>query len=98
MEKLYNDKGQVAVAVSYDYGAGWSTWVDVSPMDKEFNELILAKEIKKAIQLAESKGFYAGGLGNCELEWLDEGTAFRITEYDGLESLEIIGEIDYLTA
>jgi len=88
MEKLYNDKGQVAVAVSYGYGAGWSTWNNVNPMDKDFNELILAKDWDKAEELAEERGEYGGGLRDCKIVWLDKGIRFKITEYDGSENIE----------
>ena len=87
MEKLYNEQGQVAVAVSYGFGAGWSTWEDVSSMDKQFNELILAKNWDEAKRLAEEFGYYDGGLEQCKIEWIDKGTDFTIDEYDGNESL-----------
>lgn len=89
IEKLYNDKGQIAVAVSYGYGAGWSTWNDVDPRDKRYNELILAKKFNEAEELANKEKQYAGGLRQCAIEWVDEGEKFRIDEYDGCESLEI---------
>lgn len=98
MEKLYNEQGQVAVAVSYRFGAGWSTWVDVSPLDKRYNELILKGDINKAVELAEEEEHFSGGLEDCKLEWLDVGTKFRINEYDGSESLVVLDDEDYLEA
>lgn len=98
MEKLYNEQGQVAVAVSYGFGAGWSTWGDVSPLDKRYNELILKGDINKAVELAKEEGHYTGGLEDCKLEWLDVGTKFRIDEYDGYESLVVLDYEDYLEA
>jgi hypothetical protein len=95
MEKLYNEKGQVAVAVSYGFGAGWSTWNDVNPMDKRYNELILNEEWEKAEELAEKEGHYAGGLCKCEIEWVNEGVQFDITEYDGSESLMPYSDLRY---
>ena len=96
IEKLYNDKGEVAVAVSYGYGAGWSSWNDVNPMDKRYNELILAEKWKEAEELAEEEDLYAGGLKDCVIIWLDEGTAFSIKEYDGAESI-VTNDSLYLT-
>jgi len=88
MEKLYNNRGEVAVAVSGGYGAGWSTWnPDVNPMDKKYNQLILDGDIDKAIKLAKSEGHFTGGLEDCSIKWVDEGERFRIDEYDGSESL-----------
>jgi len=95
IEKLYNEKGEVAVAVSIGFGAGWSTWGDVSPLDKEFNELILNGDFETAEKLAKEKGFYAGGLSDCKIVWLEKGTKFRIDEYDGAESIVLLDEKDY---
>ncbi len=87
MEKLYNEEGQVGVAVSYGYGAGWSTWSEVSPLDGRYNKLILAKEWEEALALAEEEGYYTGGLTDCVIEWIDVGTNFEISDYDGSESM-----------
>ena len=38
MEKLYNENGDIAVIISYGYGAGFSTWTDINPMDKRYAE------------------------------------------------------------
>lgn len=97
MEKLIKD-GKVAVAVSKGYGAGWSTWGSVDPMDKRFNELILEGKIEEAEALAKSLGYYSDGLRNCVIEWLDIGTRFEIKEYDGNESLRILDDTPYYTA
>ena len=35
---------------------------------------------------------YMGGFPDCDLEWVPVGARFRITEYDGAESLEIENE------
>lgn len=97
MEKLYNNIGQVGVAVSYGFGAGWSTWNEVSPLDKRYNELILEKRWKEALALAKEDGHYSGGLMTCKIEWLDEGTVFDIGEYDGSESLETLTSLRQTT-
>ena len=98
MEKLYNENGDVAVIISYGYGAGFSTWTDINPMDKRYAELILNKKFDEAIKLAESEGQYAGGIEGCEIEWVKKGTKFRITEYDGSENLILYDEVDYYKA
>jgi len=97
-EKLYNEKGEVAVAVSIGFGAGWSTWEEVSPLDKEFNELILNCDFEAAEKLAKEKGFYIGGIRNCQIVWLEKGSKFRINEYDGAESIVLLDEEDYIEA
>lgn len=91
MEKLYNENGQVAVAVSKNYGAGWSTWNKPELcLDKRYNELILNKKFKDAEELAKTEGYYPGGIKDCIIKWVDSGDYFRITEYDGFESFEIL--------
>jgi len=89
MEKIIRD-GKVAVAVSYGYGAGWSTWCDVNPMDAEFNQLFLDDNYDEALKLAESKDYYAGGLEDVVIEWVDIGDRFEIGEYDGAENLRVL--------
>ena len=96
MKKLYNDKGQVAVAVSYEFGGGWSSWVKVNPMNKAYNKLILKDKWDKVKKLARGNNLYTGGLRDCEIEWLDVNTQFRIDECDGRETLVIIEEDDYI--
>jgi len=41
---------------------------------------------------------YLGGLEDLEVKWLPIGTKFRIDEYDGSESIELLGDIDWLEA
>ena len=38
------------------------------------------------------------GCRDLQVRWLEPGTAFRIDEYDGFESIEEIGSIDYVVA
>ncbi len=89
MEKIIRD-GKVAVAVSYGYGAGWSTWNDVNPMDAEFNQLFLDGKLIEVCELAKQRDIYTGGIEDIEIVWVSEGERFEITEYDGSESLNIL--------
>jgi len=108
--KVYDSDGDVGVAVSLGYGAGWSTWDDVKASDARFIVLILnamwckeycegGKDAKgyteedywnAAERLAEKLGYYAGGLRDCVIKWVPVGTLYRVDEYDGAESLEIL--------
>ena len=56
VEKLIRN-GEVAVIVSLEYGAGWSSWnKEVNPMDKRYVELILQGNILEAKELAKKRG------------------------------------------
>ena len=101
MEKLYNDKGQVAVAVSYGYGAGWSTWNTTNKelcLDKTFNELILAKKFRQAEALAEELDYCGLGINKCQIKWLEVGTKFYISECDGFEELITVNDSIFIEA
>ena len=98
MEKIVRD-GKVAVAVSSGFGAGWSTWASVDPMDARFNELFLDGKHKEAGALCDELHLgYSGGARDVEIVWVPVGTKFRITEYDGSESIEYQDEISWSEA
>ena len=105
-EKYYNDKGEVAVIYSPDFGAGWYTWNteygDELLFDKTLVEMILADKSSEELRAyAEEKwgeNIFCGGLGSCEVEFLPVGTAFIIDEYDGNESIELRDEINWRVA
>lgn len=99
-EKYENENGQIAVLVSGGYGAGWSTWNlprDFLAMDKGLVELKLkeasAAEAEAYCQSKGVKGVCTGGWSQVRIEWLAEGTAFTIEEYDGSESLRLISDL-----
>ena len=85
--------GKVAVLYSPSFGAGWFTW------NREYPEVIFHPVLVALVEegrqseidedlIRELLGkkdiyFYDGGSGDLEIEWLDEGTEFQITEYDG---------------
>ena len=90
VEKLIRN-GEVAVIVSPEYGAGWSSWnKEVNPMDKRYVELILQGNILEAKELAKKEGFYNGGLDNAIIVWVPEGWLFYITDTEGAEELHYI--------
>ena len=103
MNKLEKD-GKVAVMISPGFGAGWSTWNsefrDTLLFDAEIAQAVIDGDKAKAAQLAEEKcpGFYAGGTDGLMVEWIDKGSVFEVEEYDGSESLHIIGGRDYSVA
>ena len=99
MEKVIRD-GEVAVLYSPGYGAGWSTWNYNNDLIETllFHPLIVEKvesgsenEITTEWLVQqfgkEFEDVYCGGACQLEIKWLPEGTAFRIDEYDGNETV-----------
>ncbi len=97
------DNGKVAVLYSPGFGAGWSTW------NQEVPDLMFDPAIVKFVetdQWAEMEtyvslkypGIYKGGMKDLAVAWLPVGTEFQINEYDGAESIEIKGEVKWMTA
>jgi hypothetical protein len=101
VEKLIRGN-QVAVLVSRGYGAGWSTWNTENPQiqeamlfDPDIAQAVLDKNLDKAEEIATRKypgDSYTGGIeDNMVVEWVNIGDRFYIQEYDGSESLKILG-------
>jgi hypothetical protein len=91
MNKIIRD-GKVAVLYSPGFGAGWYSWNSQYPECLFDPEIVVAVEngdLNKVSDLAIEKweNFYTGGSDDLKIEWLPEGTAFRIDEYDGSESI-----------
>jgi hypothetical protein len=103
MNKLERD-GKTAIVYAPGYGAGWSTWnrkyAEELCMRADIAEAVLASDVAKAKQIAEGLGDYVCVLGadDLEVEWVTKGTIFKIDEYDGSESISIVGNEDYFTA
>ena len=90
--KIVRD-GKTAVAVSKGFGAGWSTWNSVNPMDMRFNVLFLEGKWEEAEKLCkELKLGYGGGAEDVRIEWVEKGREFIIEEYDGKESIKFKDE------
>lgn len=107
IEKYIKD-GKVGVLISKGYGAGWYTWNTEYPamlFDKRLIEIVLdgrayeleERTVSKIIG-AKPDDIYTGGNDGLTVEWIDEGAKFRVTEYDGVEGIEVIDELDYLIA
>jgi len=105
MGKVVRD-GKTAVLYSPGYGAGWVTWnsslenaTDLV-FDSEIVDAVLKGDKSKALARATEicPGGFFGGLCDLCVEWISCGSVFEIREYDGYESIHIIGEGDYFTA
>ena len=108
MDKVIRD-GKVAVLVSPGFGAGWSTWSYVGEEDyRNFMlfdpTLVTMVERGDSVEAIESyvtaihPHTYCGGASDLTIQWLPVGTAFRIHEYDGAESVEIRDDIEWNVA
>lgn len=101
-EKYIRGDNQVAVLYSPGYGAGWYTWNKDNEgliFDKEIVQAVIDKDFKLADKIATEKyNAFTGGVHDLEIKWMAVGTQFKINEYDGSESLDIIGQTEYLTA
>ena len=97
MEKVIRD-GMVAVLLSPDYGAGWSTWSgdEVKNIMLFHPKLVEMVESGKRLDITsewieENIGITDHicvlGVEQLEVRWVKEGTSFRIDEYDGHESI-----------
>lgn len=102
MKKYINDKNEIGVIISPSYGAGWSTWnsehSEFLLMDQQLVKMKLDDEPDDNVSryLTEALGGdapYLGGWKSARVVFLKRGTRFKVSEYDGAESLETL---DYL--
>lgn len=109
MDKFIRDE-KVAVVVSPGFGAGWSTWalaigdkeiLDFMLFDPSLVDMIERGESAETIETyvtSMHSGIYCGAADDLTIQWLPVGTAFRIHEYDGAESVEIRDDMDWTIA
>jgi hypothetical protein len=100
MEKVIRN-GKVAVLVSGGFGAGWYSW-NSSHKELLFHpKLVALVEAGKQSEITKEwieqelglKNIYCGGARGLDIEWLNEGTAFEVEEYDGSERLRTINDL-----
>ena len=105
MDKVIRD-GKVAVLVSPGFGAGWSTWAyrveEDAPGFMMFDPTLVdmvergaSAETIETYVTSMHPHTYCGGADDLTIQWLPVGTAFRIHEYDGSESVEIRDDIEW---
>jgi hypothetical protein len=103
MDKLIRD-GKVAVLISTGWGAGWSTWNTESPemlFDPTLVQMVENDaDMSELVAYAEKQwpNAYHGGLDELVVLWIEQGTEFRVTEYDGAESIQIKQDINWIVA
>jgi hypothetical protein len=98
MEKVIRD-GHVAVIISSGWGAGWSTWHYGSNREilifhpklvelvesGQHNQDTVSAVLNELLDKEEAEGIYLGGVEDLTIQWIPEGTKFKIEEYDGSE-------------
>ena len=101
MKKLIKD-GNVAVIISPDFGAGWSTWNHNPSLlfDPIVVQMVLDGVTAETIEhycktVYGNHYFHAGSL---HVEWIPQGTEFKVSEYDGAETIVYKDKMDWVTA
>lgn len=107
--RYLNEQGQVGVLVSPGYGAGWSSWNSnedgTSQEELLFDPGLIALVLENTptealVKYAENRwggeGKYVStyGLRDITVVWVAAGHPFRISEYDGSESITMIEHLD----
>ena len=107
MDKVIRN-GQVAVLYSPGYGAGWYSWHNderlvfhpdlVALVEQKRHHEITEELIAEILEIDENEVPYLGGVKDLRVEWLELGTAFKISEYDGSEAIVEMTQVNWLTA
>jgi len=102
MEKVVRD-GLVAVVYSPGFGAGWYSW------NKDHPEILFDPTIVKYVEDEDDSSLrayivlkypeiYVSNYNDLTVGWIPVGTAFRIDEYDGNESIVTKEDDDWFVA
>ena len=103
MEKVIKD-GNVAVVIAPHFGGGWSTWNDEELAETLLFHPMIVNAILSGNRLDLDEKWFVENLGeeyrhvwtgsrdDLEVEWIKEGTIFKVDEYDGAESIYIISD------
>lgn len=108
MEK-YEKDGNVAILYSPGYGAGWSTWnqeelsydkrvVEFFINHRESKKALREESLKEAFKKMGYEDVYFGGYDQIQIMWIPKGKLYRITEYDGWESIHFEDTYDWRIA
>jgi hypothetical protein len=102
-EKYIREDGKVAVLYSPGFGAGWYSWntqYEGLAFDADLVRAVLADDLDEVVRIAKDRypGAYLGGAEDLQIAWMNNGDCFEIDEYDGNESIHVIGSRSYLIA
>lgn len=95
VERYYNEKNELGVLYSPEFGSGWSTEsYEELAYDKRIVEYWLTEhpsrdDMKEFIANIGYKNFYLPmcGYSDLEIAWIPKGTLFYIENYDGAETI-----------
>ena len=94
--------GKVAVLRSDAHGIGWYTqhWQKRLLFDPQLVRYLEEKNMPCVVKHIEEHypDVYIGSLFELVIEWVPVGALFLITEFDGLESVELLEEVDWIKA
>ena len=97
--------GCVAVLYSPGFGAGWSTWDhgdygSALIFDPMLVDCVEKQDWDKMATYVAMKypNLYTGGMHDLTIAWVPVGTLFKITEYDGSESIEFKESYGWIVA
>lgn len=107
MERSYTADGSLEVLVSPGHGGGWSTsncWgIDIA-IDKRIIEFwksypqINMKTLKRFMAACGYPDAVCDGWKTLRLKTVPKGRVFRITEYDGFETIKYFNTENWVTA
>ena len=107
--KVYNTSGEVAVLFSPDFGSGWSSANPAHAQACLFSpEVVLwvlngkksadCPDFATLFPAVDGDDFYDGGARDLEVLWVPQGTKFRVSEYDGSESIQFENDLVWKVA
>ena len=89
--------------ISPEYGAGWYSWSNDITMLFDPGLVGLVEEgdegkIHTYVSLKWAGEYLEGSERGLEVWWVPLGKKFRIHDYDGAETIEMMDQIDWITA
>ena len=110
VDKLENEKGEVAVIYSVSRGPGWSTYGKLTGRDGVFERMlfgpflalaIIERNFQEARWVIQNEFQILSGPWSVEhfrIKWIEKGTKFIVSSSFGLETITTEDEIDFITA
>lgn len=105
MAKVIKD-GKVGIIYSTNYGVGWYSWHGIKELlhnpyiisiieDNSLDELEKGDLIESYCRKSYDIKFF-GSCTDLKVFWIEKGKYFKIDEYDGMETIIVRDEIEWL--